>query len=132
MLSPASMRRRFLLRAGLTAAFAALTSASCLSPTLPLPPPEVETVTQSSDPVLWSVSGTCAPGALVIVFNDETGEGVVFEDRALSGQWFVQLEGEPCDSAWTSQERGNESSTRTVFLLDTITKDTPNGSGACD
>lgn len=125
------MRRRLLLRLGLTALVGALAGPSCLSPTLPLPPPDVETVTASSEPNLWNVSGTCAPGALVIVFNDASGEGAVFEDRALSGQWFVQLEGEQCDAAWASQERGNDASTHTPFVLDEISGDDLTGSDAC-
>jgi len=125
------MRRRFLSRLGLIAIVGALAGASCLSPTLPLPPPDVETVSQSSERGQWSVSGTCAPGALVIVFNDETGQGAVYEDRTLSGKWYVHLEAEQCDRAWASQERGTDSSTRTPFTVDEITVDAPNGSGTC-
>lgn len=111
------MRRRFLLGLGLTAIATALSGASCLSPTLPLPPPDVESVVQSKEPGVWIISGSCAPGALVTVLNDETGEGAVFEDRDQQGLWFVELEAEECDAAWVSQERGNEGSARNLFII---------------
>ena len=126
------MLRRMLLRLGLTALVGALATTSCLSPTLPLPPPDVDSSAESTEPGIWQISGTCKPGALVIVMNDETGEGVVFEDRSESGKWFVQLPAEQCDSAWASQEFGNESSSRSNFAVDTISADQPNGSGACN
>jgi hypothetical protein len=126
------MRRRFLLSLGLTAAVSALSATSCLSPTLPLPPPDTETGTQSmDDPTRWVISGTCAPGALVIVMNDATGQGAVYEDRSQSGHFLVEIEGERCDSAWVSQERGSEVSSRGYFILDTFSPNMPNGSGQC-
>jgi hypothetical protein len=125
------MRRRLLLRLGLTAIVGALAGASCLSPTLPLPPPELETVTQSPDPTHWIVTGTCAPGALVTVLNDDTGTGVVYEDRTESGHWFVELEAEKCDRAWASQQYGGDRSKRTNFTIDEITQDNSSGSGTC-
>lgn len=127
-----AMRSRLLLRLGLTALVGALATTSCLSPTLPLPPPDVESATESAEPGIWQISGSCKPGALVIVLNDETGEGVVYEDRAESGKWFVDLPAELCDGAWVTQEHGNQSSARTNFVVDTISADQPNGSGACD
>lgn len=131
MLTWLPMPRRFLLRLGLTAIAVALVGASCLSPTLPLPPPDVGTVTQSSDPTHWSISGSCTPGALVIVLNDDTGEGAVYEDRAESGVWFVQLEAEKCDHVWVSQQYGTEGSSRQIFRVDEITDGNLNGSGVC-
>jgi hypothetical protein len=125
------MRRRLLLRLGLTALIGALATTSCLSPTLPLPPPEVETVTQSTEAGVWMISGTCKPGALVTVLNDATGEGAVYEDRAESGQWFVELQADQCDPGWAKQEHGTQGSSRTEFVVDTISPDQPNGSGAC-
>lgn len=131
MLTWQPMPRRFLLRLGFTALTCALAGASCLSPTLPLPPPDVETVTLSSDPTRWSISGTCTPGALVIVLNDDTGEGAVYEDRAESGQWFIQLEADKCDRAWVSQQYGTDGSSRTLFTIDEVTGGNLNGSGTC-
>jgi len=119
--------RRLLLRLGLTALVSALASTSCLSPTLPLPPPDVDTVTESSEQGIWQISGSCKPGALVIVVNDETGEGVVYEDRTESGTWVVELPAQECDSAWVSQEHGNQESSRNVFTVEPVPVD-PAGS----
>lgn len=125
------MRRRLLLGLGLTAVVSALSATSCLSPTLPLPPPDVEAVSQSTEPDRWLISGTCAPGALVIVFNDDTAQGVAYEDRDQSGHFLVEIEAELCDSAWVSQERGNDTSARNFFVIDAFSINDPNGSGAC-
>jgi hypothetical protein len=124
--------RRLLLRLGLTALLGALATTSCLSPTLPLPPPDVETVTESTEPGVWQVTGTCKPGALVTVLNNETGEGAVFEDRTQSGTWSVLLNAEQCDTAWVSQDFGSDSSARNNFVIDTISANQPNGTGACN
>lgn len=121
------MRRRLPLRLGLIALVGALATPSCLSPTLPLPPPDVESVTQSLEPGVWQISGTCTPGALVTVLNDATGEGAVYEDRTESGKWFVQLTADQCDPAWATQELGNQGSGRAEIIVDT---DPP--SGACN
>ncbi len=77
------MRRRALLPLAALAVFAIFV-ASCLSPTLPLPPPQVETVATTSDGQ-WQVSGSCLPGALITVFNTKTAHGVVVEDTANAG-----------------------------------------------
>ncbi|MBK8253343.1 MAG: hypothetical protein IPK82_11845 [Polyangiaceae bacterium] len=122
--------RRFLARLGWIALLGTMGS-SCLSPTLPLPPPDIDSVTQTDDG-LWQVAGTCKPGAMVTVLNDETGTGVVFEDREQIGQWVVQLPGDLCDAAWVSQEFGNDESSRTNFVIDEINIDQPSGSGACN
>jgi hypothetical protein len=121
------MRRRLLLQLSLIALVGALATTSCLSPTLPLPPPEVETVTQSVEAGVWLVSGTCKPGARVTVLNDDTGMGAVYEDRSESGTWFVEIEAEQCDPAWVEQAHGTQGSGRTDFTIDT---DPP--SGACN
>lgn len=118
-----SMRRRLLFGLGLTAIATALMGASCLSPTLPLPPPDVESITPSAEPGVWFVSGSCAPGALVTVLNDETGQGAVFEDREESGHWSVKLVAEECDQAWASQERDGDSGSRANFTIEAFTLD---------
>ena len=131
MLVPTSMRRRFLLRIGFVAALSALGATSCLSPTLPLPPPDVDVSTEAADGQHWILSGTCTPGALVTVLNEETGLGVVFEDRLENGQWTVELEAQQCDRAWIAQQHGNDASGRTEFVIDTFSVDNPSGSGMC-
>ncbi len=125
------MPRRLLLRLGLGALLAAMGAASCLSPTIPLPPPEVDTISLSAEPGIWFVSGTCAEGALVTVLNDETGEGVVVEDRDLDGRWFISFAAEECDLAWAKQERGSDSSSRNTFVVEAISPNGPVGTSNC-
>jgi hypothetical protein len=50
---------------------------SCTSRTLPLPPPEVKSVTTPDSDGLVTVSGYALEGASVGVMNDETQEGVI-------------------------------------------------------
>lgn len=125
------MRRRLLSWIGLFTVASALGATSCLSPTLPLPPPDVDTSTEAADGQHWIISGTCTPGALVTLVNDETGLGVVYEDRAASGHWMIELEAQKCDRAWVSQQHGTDDSSRYVFVIDTITVDNPAGSTTC-
>jgi len=79
-----AMLRRAALR--LTAlAVSLLAAAACLSPTLPLPPPEdPDTIQPSAEHSgYWRVSGECYTGAMVTLFNDRTRKGVVVEDTEL-------------------------------------------------
>jgi hypothetical protein len=131
MLLLPSMRRRLLLGLGLTAIVSALASASCLSPTLPLPPPDVESITPAAEPGVWNVAGTCAPGALVTVLNEDTGLGAVFEDREETGHWSVQLTAEECDIGWVSQQRGSDDSPRTSFTIEPYSADQPGEISNC-
>lgn len=125
------MRRRFLSWIGLFAVASALATTSCLSPTLPLPPPDVDTSTEAADGQRWIITGTCTPGALVTLLNDETGLGAVYEDRLESGHFTIEIEAQKCDRAWVAQQHGTDDSSRYVFVIDTISVDQPSGSGAC-
>src|SRR5690242_13890640 len=95
------MRRRSFFQLALAAAFA-ITGASCLSPTLPLPPPSVDEVQDAGDG-LWTVSGTCEEGAIVTVFNESTGRGVAVKDDDKDGKYLVTIEASLCDQGWASQ-----------------------------
>lgn len=127
MLKPPSMRRRFLLRIGFVAVATALAATSCLSPTLPLPPPDVDSSTEAADGQHWILSGTCTPGALVTVLNEETGLGSVYEDRGENGQWTIELLAQKCDRAWVAQQYGNDDSGRNEIVIETITGGDPEG-----
>jgi hypothetical protein len=77
-----------------------LATSSCLSPTLPLPPPEQpDSIRAGTEPGTWVVSGTCTAGATVLVINEVTGQGVITEDRTQSGNYSVILAGKQCDEA---------------------------------
>jgi hypothetical protein len=120
-----SMRRRHLLPLALCAAFALL-GASCLSPTLPLPPPDIESI-QSTDHREWTIAGSCAPGAVVSVFNVTQNQGVLIEDVDLSGKFVVTLSAAQCDRGWVSQVSGTETSAQAPFVFEAFS---PNDTGA--
>ena len=105
---------------------------ACLSPTLPLPPPgEPESIQPADTEGEWVVSGTCVPGALVTVFNQETGRGAVVEDIDNSGRYSLVIDGTRCDAAWIAQETGEDASPHTVFVLQETTGSLPEDNGAC-
>jgi hypothetical protein len=111
------MTRRSLLRP-LWASLAALGASACLSPTLPLPPPEEpSTVELQSDGETWAVRGRCTRGAQVVVLNEATGRGVVFEDREQSGAYAVLLPASVCDLASVTIVVDGEASGSTSFVV---------------
>ncbi|HLM74656.1 MAG TPA: hypothetical protein VK459_18240 [Polyangiaceae bacterium] len=127
------VRRSVLLRAlallvkGLTA----LLFSACLSPTLPLPPPDVNSMHQAQTAGYWTVSGTCNTGAIVTVFNERTGKGAVVEDRENTGFFSVVIEADPCDLAWAKQEEGQDASGRTTFTIQEKSMDLFDDPNAC-
>jgi hypothetical protein len=123
------MRRRFLLQLVLAAALP-WAGASCLSPTLPLPPPETESLTASEEG-FWTIAGTCQSGALVTIFNETQAEGVVIEDRDRSGRFVAKLRANLCDVGWVSQVVGNESSPRAAFVVEPRSPNDTSLSSSC-
>ncbi|APR78452.1 Hypothetical protein A7982_03799 [Minicystis rosea] len=124
------MRRRSLFP--VLALAAALSLSSCLSPTLPLPPPEQPTtINAGTTPGTWEVFGNCNAGALVTVFNERTGEGVVVEDRALTGVYHVTIEGTECDLAWVKEDVESGETMRTSFVLAARKPGDPTDNPAC-
>ena len=110
------MRRRHVLTFALAAA-SALLVASCLSPTLPLPPPDVESI-QQTGATQWTISGPCLPGAIVSVFNDTRNKGVLVEDTTRLGKFVVILDADECDVGWVSQVVGAETSAQAPFVVE--------------
>jgi len=119
-----AMLRRAALR--LTAlAVSLLAAAACLSPTLPLPPPEdPDTIQPSAEHSgYWRVSGECYTGAMVTLFNDRTRKGVVVEDTDRNGRFSVEIEADVCDLVMISQEvvtdeNGLETSSTSSFVIE--------------
>jgi hypothetical protein len=108
--------------------------AGCLSPTLPLPPPDKpDSVSPVADATgVWTISGDCIAGALVTVFNERTGEGAVVEDRDHDGRYEAQITAELCDVAWVSQQIvEEEESSRTTFVIQELTPSGPKDPNAC-
>jgi hypothetical protein len=120
------MPRRSLIQLALGALFA-LGLASCLSPTLPLPPPEPDSI-QEAQAGQWTVSGSCSRGAIVTVFNKTQGHGVVAEDRDETGHYAITIEADLCDTGWVSETLHGETSGETNFVFD---KPTGTSSSSC-
>jgi hypothetical protein len=100
------------------AAVSFLVVAGCVSPTLPLPPPDAPSGLSSQTAIgEWTVTGTCLQGALVTVFNEETGEGSVVEDRDQDGRYEVRIKAQRCDTAWVQQTLGQDMSAFTTFVI---------------
>lgn len=126
------MRRRLLLPVLALASALALLAPACLSPTLPLPPPEQpSTITAGATPGTWEVFGSCHEGALVTVFNERTSRGVVVDDRELTGRYHVTIEGTECDLAWVREEVGPNQSASTTFVLAARKPGDPTENPAC-
>jgi hypothetical protein len=90
--------------------------ANCLSPTLPLPPPE-EPGSISNAGGEWTIIGSCIEGAEVVGYNEATGRGAVFLDREGTGVYTLSIEATECDTLVLKQLLGDEASdeTRVVF-----------------
>jgi hypothetical protein len=123
------MRRRSLLHLAFAAAFT-LVGASCLSPTLPLPPPVTDSILEAENGV-WTISGTCIEGALVTVFNETQGQGVVVEDRDQTGRFVVKLKATLCDVGWASQQVGLNVSPMEPFVVEPLSLNSARLSAAC-
>jgi hypothetical protein len=117
----------------MTAALAAVTTmaASCLSPTLPLPPPDApQSVTETSTGV-WVVSGECIPGAIVSVLNTKTGVGLIVQDLENTGNFAVTISGSPCDVISVWQESGDDLSSAIGFQLQAYSQGEPTSASTC-
>jgi hypothetical protein len=92
---------------------------ACLSPTLPLPPPEEPTSIglSSTDEGVWDVRGQCTPGAVVLIKNLGTGVIAGTEDDDADGRYFVRVEGEQCDRAEVWQIIDDDATDSTFFIL---------------
>lgn len=105
---------------------------SCLSPTLPLPPPEApDRISPATEAGQWIVGGASIAGAEVIVVNDVTGEGAVFVDRDRKGRYSVEISGELCDLVTVRQALGSESSAETRFVLEETVDGAPVDPAGC-
>lgn len=126
-ISPAGFWSRL---TGLAAAL--LLAAACLSPTLPLPPPDApDTLTDLGNDT-WEIRGTCVPGAEVSVLNENTGRGVVYQDKSQSGRYVVSLVGKECDLVTISQRVDDDTGAETGIVLTPIVSGIPSNPATCN
>jgi hypothetical protein len=109
----------------------ALAFAGCLSPTLPLPPPEEPDSIQQGTDGVWELRGDCLAGAEVIAVNERTGRGAVFVDLQQTGRYVVVIQGEACDVAVLSQFSGDEGSGEIRTVLREVEGSIDQDPGVC-
>ncbi len=123
--------RRVLLAVAVLSALAA-TASSCLSPTLPLPPPDHPDAIFADSNGLWQISGHCRAGATVIVVNSRTGRGVTMQDLTNQGTYHVALAGLPCDLALVEEQLADgEVTSSTDFVLQDYNNGAPVDPSSC-
>jgi hypothetical protein len=112
------MRRALLSLVALLAT--ATMAASCLSPTLPLPPPGQPDAISGDSTGLWQIAGHCAVGASVRIVNQRTSQFAGDEDLDRTGTYNIAIEGKQCDAMMITQEPfidSGDMSSPTEFVL---------------
>jgi len=113
---------------GVFLALAIVMMAACLSPTLPLPPPdEPESIQIAAVDGMWDVRGNCSPGAVVLVENVATGEIFGTEDRDYDGEYFVRVAADTCDVGEIYELLDSNVSATTVFVFEPVTNGVAEG-----
>jgi hypothetical protein len=122
------MMRRFLVAS--CAVVGLVGVSACLSPTLPLPPPETpDAVGASVDAGVWEVRGSCTPGATVLIRNVNTGVISGTEDKNNDGRYFIRVDAEACDGAEVFEIVDTTTSDASFFLIEPTTNGV--GDGSC-
>jgi hypothetical protein len=89
--------------------------ASCLSPTLPLPPPDPPTDVTDAGDGYWQIRGDCPPGVPVIVRI--AGELYGEDDDDQDGRYFIEVPGDYCQFAEVFFIADDTVTTSTGFYL---------------
>lgn len=129
---PKPPHRRSIFAVAAAAIVAVFGAGACLSPTLPLPPPELPQNLHDRGDGVWSVQGSCIAGAEVIVLNDSTGLGAVVVDLDQTGGYYVEIKASACDFITVQQLIGTEESAETGFVLEPLTNGIPDGPSTCN
>ena len=125
------MSRRSTVRLLCLIGVVSIVGGGCLSPTLPIPPPDPPDSMHPTTTGHWQIAGDCAPGARITVLDERTGRGAVVEDLTRTGRYVVDIEAEACDPAWVMQEVAEERSGQTGFVIGTRARDGSADAGAC-
>lgn len=118
------MKRRLLLLVAAIVAWIALGPA-CMSPTLPLPPPDAPDNIQQTAAGSWEIRGSCTAGARVLIKNEHTGSIVGFDDEGFGGRYLIVLPAEECDAATVSEVVGDEATVATSFIVQEVVGGVP-------
>ena len=117
------MTRRTLFAALFGAALAML--GACLSPTLPLPPPEEPSeIAPSSTAGMWKVEGSCSAGAMVLIRNEHTGVITGTEDTH-AARYAVEMAAAECDPATVFEVVDETMTAGTSFLVRAVINGVP-------
>ena len=121
--------RRLLALALVGLAALAAPAAGCLSPTLPLPPPEAPDTIQEEGAGSWLVAGACTDHATVFVGDVKTGSGIF---RACThGSYAITVPAKKCDTGFVSEEIDGEMSAEAKFVFQEVSEGMPTG-GPCE
>lgn len=100
---------------------ASLVLAGCLSPTLPLPPPDSPNISAVNDEgfvTLQGLPGGAEPEALVVALNQRTGNGVIERADKL-GQYTIVIAAQVGDTLTLWQVVGvDQSDIRQIIIKD--------------
>ncbi|MBW2453157.1 MAG: hypothetical protein JRI68_01530 [Deltaproteobacteria bacterium] len=91
----------------------------CLSPTLPLPPPEPpDAVSESATGEgTWDVRGVCTPGARVLVKNLDNKVIAGRDDDDYDGHYLIPIQADLCDDAMVFELVDDNLSEGTFFII---------------
>lgn len=97
----------------------AVALAGCLSPTLPLPPPEPSFIEASATEGMWLIRGESNEGhAIVLLHNERTGAGVSTVSDAKTRAYAVEIAALPCDAITLLElDEGENEASSTSFLI---------------
>jgi hypothetical protein len=101
-------------------------SASCLSPTLPLPPPEPNDIRASSTPGYWTVSGVAnqANAEIIIRVNNVNGPSTTSD---ATKHYQVEVQAKLCDAAEIQEiDFGSDEVAFQGFFIEPTTNGFPN------
>jgi hypothetical protein len=101
----------------LVAALGVVSATSCLSPTLPLPPPSrPDKITGPDSQGFVTIEGSVLPNTVVFVENSVTRLGS-FQGVGADGRYLLTLQAELGTELWLWYARGSDESPVTTFTV---------------